>query len=133
MTFSEWEEFLLHLTPEEIVWRVPWLDLPDMTIHSAGFGRVVILGTSGFTFYIPGRFLRQLGVSQGRTRAGIEDFEIPPFTVQRAMAFQRRWGNRELVAADPEFFPGLDSSYLTWLHRDLAERERNNINNSDSD
>ncbi len=81
MTTKEWNEFMEALALEEIFWRVPWLDLADMTFHSAGYDRVVIPGMTSYTFYIPGCFLHQLGVSPGRTRARIEGFETLPFTV----------------------------------------------------
>ncbi|KAI8530015.1 hypothetical protein RHMOL_Rhmol11G0021100 [Rhododendron molle] len=67
---------------EEVDWRCPWQDLPDMAIHFAGFERMVIAGLTSFTFYIPGRMLRQLGLSQGQNRAGTEDFCIPNFSAQ---------------------------------------------------
>ena len=100
-----------------------------MTLHSAGYGRVVIPGMSGFTFYILGRFFHQLGVSQGRTRAGIDGFNTSPFTIQRVIAFQHRWGNRGILAADPDFSTGLTNWYITWLRADIEARN----NNEDSD
>ncbi|KAI8542757.1 hypothetical protein RHMOL_Rhmol08G0164400 [Rhododendron molle] len=79
---ERWFVFLNDLQLEEVVWRCPWLDLPNMVVHSAGFERMVITGLTNFTFYIPGRILRQLGLSQGQNCAGTEDFYIPNFNAQ---------------------------------------------------
>lgn len=130
---EEWEEFLLYMNVNEIVWRIPWLDLPDMTINSAHFHHVIIPSLTCFTYYTPGRFTRQLGTSQGRNSAYFAAFEIPPFTIQRLSSFQRLWGNRTLQAADPEFNPILSRRYLSWLQRDLTARRQANTNSSESD
>jgi hypothetical protein len=73
MDVEEWYEFMQQVQPTEITWRCSWLDLADMAIHSDGFDRMVIVGLTRFTFYIPGRILRRLSISQGdvRIRAGV--------------------------------------------------------------
>ncbi|KAI8568949.1 hypothetical protein RHMOL_Rhmol02G0240400 [Rhododendron molle] len=64
---------------------------------------MVIAGLSSFTFYIPGRILRQLGISQGSHQAGVETFHVPAFTAQNLIGYEHNWGLRELGGADPGF------------------------------
>ncbi|KAI8524695.1 hypothetical protein RHMOL_Rhmol13G0168400 [Rhododendron molle] len=91
---------------EDIVWRCPWLNLPEMTVSSAGFKRVVLAGLTSFTFYIPGQTLRQLGTTQGNRRFGREHFELPTFEDHNLQIYKYSWNNRELEG------PLLDS--ITW-------------------
>ncbi|KAI8572064.1 hypothetical protein RHMOL_Rhmol01G0169500 [Rhododendron molle] len=64
---------------------------------------MVIVGLSSFTFYVPGRILWQLGISQGTHRAGMETFQILAFTAQNLTGYEHNWGLRELSGADPNF------------------------------
>ncbi|KAI8549190.1 hypothetical protein RHMOL_Rhmol06G0007100 [Rhododendron molle] len=88
MSIYEWYTFMNEMSPHEIVWRHEALNIPDMATNSAGFERMVIVGVSNFTFYIPGRILRQLGMSQGLHRAGIVNFHIPAFTAQNLVGYE---------------------------------------------
>ncbi|KAI8568262.1 hypothetical protein RHMOL_Rhmol02G0184300 [Rhododendron molle] len=58
LTVDIWYAFLNDMQSEDIVWRCPWLNLPAMTVKSAGFKRLILAGLTSFTFYIPGRTLR---------------------------------------------------------------------------
>ncbi|KAI8542640.1 hypothetical protein RHMOL_Rhmol08G0153500 [Rhododendron molle] len=89
MSTKEWIRFMNEQSPEEITWRHEVLDIPDMAVKSAGYDQVVIAGLSSFTFYIPGRILRQLGISQGSHRAGAESFHVPAFTAQNLIGLTR--------------------------------------------
>ncbi|KAI8542869.1 hypothetical protein RHMOL_Rhmol08G0173600 [Rhododendron molle] len=82
MSTEDWYAFMNNLSPQEIVWRHRALEIPDMALNSAGYERMVIVGLSSFTFYILGRILRQLGISQGLNRDGVEPFHLPVFTAQ---------------------------------------------------
>ncbi|KAI8568929.1 hypothetical protein RHMOL_Rhmol02G0239000 [Rhododendron molle] len=72
---------------------------------------MVTAGLSSFTFYIPSRILRQLGISQGSHRAGVETFHIPAFTAQNLTGYEHNWGLRELGGADPNFSTELTNRY----------------------
>ncbi|KAI8574625.1 hypothetical protein RHMOL_Rhmol01G0368700 [Rhododendron molle] len=94
MSTEDWHAFMSRLAPHEIVWRHGALDIPDMAMNSAGFERMVIAGLTSFTFYIPGRILRQLGISQGLNRAGVESFHLPEFTAHNLTGYKHNWGLR---------------------------------------
>ncbi|KAI8534992.1 hypothetical protein RHMOL_Rhmol10G0140300 [Rhododendron molle] len=85
MSIEGWIRFMNEMSPQEIIWRHEELDIPDMAVNSAGFERMGIAGLSSFTFYIPGRILRQLGISQGSHRAGMETFHTPAFIAQNLL------------------------------------------------
>ncbi|KAI8530075.1 hypothetical protein RHMOL_Rhmol11G0027000 [Rhododendron molle] len=93
MSTEEWYTFMNEMSLHEIVLRHEALNIPDMTTNSVGFERVVIAGLSNFTFYIPSRILRQLGMSQNLNRVGVESFHIPAFTAQ-SMATKHRLKHR---------------------------------------
>lgn len=48
--YKQWFE---SLASEDVVWRCPWYDLPDMTSCNMNFLRVMLTGLSKITFYIP--------------------------------------------------------------------------------
>ncbi|KAI8555278.1 hypothetical protein RHMOL_Rhmol05G0162600 [Rhododendron molle] len=78
----EWYVFLHDMQSDDIIWRCPWLNMHEMAVISASFERMVIAGLASFTFYIPGRTLRQLGMSQGLHKTGIENFQLSNFDIQ---------------------------------------------------
>ncbi|KAI8563790.1 hypothetical protein RHMOL_Rhmol03G0136400 [Rhododendron molle] len=79
LLIKEWYAFLNDMQSKDIVWRSPWLNLPEMTVSSARFKRVVLAGLTSFTFYIPGWILCQLGTNQDNRRFGREHFELLTF------------------------------------------------------
>ena len=123
MSEEDWFVFMQQITPNEIVWRHGALDIADMATNSAGFERMVIAGLTSFTSYIPGRILRQLGISQGLHRAGTEAFHIPAFTAQNLIGYEHNWGSRQLGGADPAFSTKLKRRYKAWLRKDIARRQ----------
>ena len=123
MLEGEWFVFMQQIAPSEIVWRHGALNIADMATNSAGFERMVIAGLSSFTFYIPGRILRQLGMSQGLVRAGEETFHIPAFSAQNLTGYEHNWGLRQLGGADPDFSTKLKHRYKAWLRKDIARRQ----------
>jgi hypothetical protein len=123
MNADEWYAFMMEMRPEEIVWRCPWLGLGEMTVFSEGFDRVVIAGLTSFTFYIPGRVLRQLGIPQGMVRITVGDFHLPRFTAQTLNGYKRLWGDRSLQEESPDFTTRLRRQYRQWLRADVQARE----------
>lgn len=63
-TVADWIDFLASLEDDDIVWRCHWLPLTAMAVSTMGAKRVVLAGLNQFTFYIPLRILRQLGIRQ---------------------------------------------------------------------
>ncbi|KAI8551024.1 hypothetical protein RHMOL_Rhmol06G0152700 [Rhododendron molle] len=88
LLIEEWYAFLNDMQSEDIVWRCPWLNLPEMTVSSVGFKRVVLAGLTSFTFYIPGQTLRQLGTNQKNRCFGREHFELPTFDHHNLQAYE---------------------------------------------
>lgn len=93
-----------------------------MTVTSAGFERVVIAGLASFTFYIPGRILRRLGMSQGNHRSGTEYFQPPDFDARNLYNYQCSWNDRVLEGPLPSFKTWLESRYVKWLHEEVMAR-----------
>ncbi|KAI8572066.1 hypothetical protein RHMOL_Rhmol01G0169700 [Rhododendron molle] len=112
----------LLLQSEDIVWRCPWLNLPVMTVNSAGFKRGVLTGLTSFTFYILGRTLRQLGTSQESRCFGRERYELPTFDDCNLQCYEHSWSNRELEEPLPNPITWLESGYVKWLHREVKAR-----------
>ncbi|KAI8550534.1 hypothetical protein RHMOL_Rhmol06G0114600 [Rhododendron molle] len=112
----------LLLQSEDIVWRCPWLNLSEMTVSSAGFKRVVLAGLTSFTFYIPGRTLRQLGTNQENRRFGREHFELPTFENHNLLVYEYSWNNRELEEPLLDSITWLESRYVKWLHKKVKAR-----------
>ncbi|KAI8572061.1 hypothetical protein RHMOL_Rhmol01G0169200 [Rhododendron molle] len=109
LMIEEWYAFLNDMQSEDIVWRCPWLNLPAMTVNSARFKRVIFAGLASFTFYIPGRTLRQLGTSQESRRFGRERFGLPTFDGHNLQAYEYSWTNRELEEPLPDPITWLES------------------------
>ncbi|KAI8535787.1 hypothetical protein RHMOL_Rhmol10G0201200 [Rhododendron molle] len=124
LLIEEWYAFLNDMQSEDIVWRCPWLNLPVMTVNSAGFKRVVLAGLMSFTFYIPGRTLCQLGTSQESRCFGKERFELPTFDDHNLQAYEYSWSNREQEEPLPDPITWLESRYVKWLHREVKARSR---------
>ncbi|KAI8568217.1 hypothetical protein RHMOL_Rhmol02G0180900 [Rhododendron molle] len=123
MPMEDWYALMNNMSPHEIVWRHRALNILDMATNSAGFARMVIARLSSFTFYIPGRILRQLGMSQGLNRAGVEAFHVPAFTAQNLTGYEHNWGLRQLEGADPDFSTTLKHRYKAWLRKEVAKRQ----------
>ena len=121
---DEWFAFLNDMQNKDIVWRCPWLNLTEMTLCSAGYNRVVIAGLTSFTYYIPGRTLRQLGRSQGYHRYGAEDFELPVFDGWHLLDYEDRWNNRIVREPNPGFKTWLERRYIRWLSTEVEARRR---------
>ncbi|KAI8574624.1 hypothetical protein RHMOL_Rhmol01G0368600 [Rhododendron molle] len=120
----EWYVFLHDLQSNDYVWRCPWLIMPEMAVNTTGLERVIIAGLANFTFYIPGHFLRQLGLSQGLHRAGIKDFQLPVLDVPALREYQRNWRNGVLEGPSPDFVDWLDDRYVAWLRAEIEARPR---------
>ncbi|KAI8550575.1 hypothetical protein RHMOL_Rhmol06G0117800 [Rhododendron molle] len=110
------------LQSEDIVWRCPWLNLPAMTVNSVGFKRVILARLMSFTFYIPGRTLRQLGRNQENRCFGRERFGLPTFDSHNLQAYKYSWNNRELEEPLPDPITWLESRYVKWLHKEVKAR-----------
>jgi hypothetical protein len=123
MNADEWYTFMMEMRPEEIAWRCPWLGLEEMTVYSEGFDRVVIAGLTSFTFYIPGRVLRQLGIPQRMVCLTAGDFRLPNFNAQTLRGYKRRWSHRALEGVSPDFTTRLRRQYRQWLRADVQARE----------
>ncbi|KAI8560173.1 hypothetical protein RHMOL_Rhmol04G0235500 [Rhododendron molle] len=97
-----------------------------MAAHSDGFDRIVIAGLASFTFYIPGRILRQLGISQENNRVSTGNFRLPNFNAQILGGYQRRWGLGGIQTEDAKFTPRQKNRYKKWLRAEVEPRQ--NIN-----
>ncbi|KAI8538464.1 hypothetical protein RHMOL_Rhmol09G0106100 [Rhododendron molle] len=117
-----WYVILHDIQSNDYVWICPWLNMPEMAINSTGFERVLFASLASFTFYIPGRILRQLGITQGLQRAGIEDFQLPDFNSPTLRDYQRYWRNGVLEGPSPDFVDWLDSRYVAWLRVEIKAR-----------
>ncbi|KAI8529895.1 hypothetical protein RHMOL_Rhmol11G0010300 [Rhododendron molle] len=122
LLIKEWFAFLNDMQFEDIVWRCPWLNLPEMTVNSTGFERVVIAGLTGFTFYIPGCIFCQLGMSQGNQRFGTEDFEPLDFDAPKLHNYRCSWNNMDLEGPFRDFRTMLENCCMKWLHEDVMAR-----------
>ena len=122
MGTADWVAFLRQMRSEEIVWRCDWLHLGEMALSSANYRRVVIPSLSQFTYYIPGRFLRQLGLVQENYKAGIEDLRLPHLTVQTVRAFEREWPHRVLAEGGVGGSTELEERYRSRLRTDIHRR-----------
>ncbi|KAH7864514.1 hypothetical protein Vadar_030429 [Vaccinium darrowii] len=121
-----WTRVLSQLTEEVISWRLTWIDLPDMAISNMGRQRVILAGLTRWTFYVPNRILRQLGVRQVPPPAGPEDFVLPNFNVATFRAYQSNWRERTTIPRD--LYPSvlLPTRYKRWLTRDIEARDNGN-------
>jgi hypothetical protein len=116
-----WFRVLSQLTEEVITWRLTWLNTPVMSVSNMGRQRMVLAGLTCWTFYIPNRILRQLGVRQ--TVLPPENFVVPNLNFATFRAYQNTW--RERVTIPKEQYPSVNLSdrYVRWLIRDIETRE----------
>ncbi|KAI8542265.1 hypothetical protein RHMOL_Rhmol08G0125400 [Rhododendron molle] len=117
-----WSMILHDMQSDDFVWRCPWLIMPDMAVNTTGLERVIIAGLTSFTFYIPGRILRQLGISQGLHQAGIEEFHLPDFNVPSLREYRRLWRQGVLEGPSPDFVDWLDGRYVARLRAEIQAR-----------
>ena len=82
-----WRETMADIGIHSIVWRGYGLDIEYSAVQTAGFYRMVIPGMKSFTFYIPMRTLRQLGVNQEVPADDSVIFELPGFNVRTLQHF----------------------------------------------
>ena len=87
---------------------------------------MVLVGLTQWTFYIPNRILRQLGVRQVSPPAGPEDFVIPNFNVATFRAYQNNWRERATIPGDPYPSVLLPARYKRWLIKDIEARANGN-------
>jgi hypothetical protein len=116
-----WFRVLSRLTEEIIAWRVAWLDSPAMTTSNMGRQRVILAGLSCWTFYIPNRILRQLGVRQKIPPS--ENFVMPNHNFATFRAYQNTWRERVTIPRDQYPSVNLSERYVRWLIRDMETRE----------
>ncbi|KAI8568253.1 hypothetical protein RHMOL_Rhmol02G0184000 [Rhododendron molle] len=107
---------------ETIAWRCRWLDLPPMTVHYMGPQWVVLAGLGAFTFYIPYRIQRQLGLRQEGPAEVLVDVVLPFFGHSVLCHYQRFWRTREMTDAHPYPSVAMRGSYRKWLRMDIAAR-----------
>ena len=99
-----------------------------MTVSNMGRHRVVLAGLSGWTFYIPYRILRQLGVDQLIPSVYPEAFVAPNFNHATIQAYQRTWRERMTVPRDQHPSIVLSGRYKRWLAQEIEARENRNQN-----
>ncbi|KAF7136629.1 hypothetical protein RHSIM_Rhsim08G0127600 [Rhododendron simsii] len=118
------EELWVHrfhqVTEEMIAWRTNWADLPVMALSNMGRSRMMLAGMFGWTFYIPYRILRQLGVRQ--TMPPHEYFIMPPFKFSTCRFYQHTWRARVTIPRDPYPSVLLPQNYENWLIQDIEAR-----------
>ncbi|KAI8568252.1 hypothetical protein RHMOL_Rhmol02G0184000 [Rhododendron molle] len=119
---AEWVDFLRRRRAETIAWRCRWLDLPPMTVHYMGPQWVVLAGLGAFTFYIPYRIQRQLGLRQEGPAEVLVDVVLPFFGHSVLCHYQRFWRTREMTDAHPYPSVAMRGSYRKWLRMDIAAR-----------
>ncbi|KAI8568246.1 hypothetical protein RHMOL_Rhmol02G0184000 [Rhododendron molle] len=119
---DKWVDFLRRRRAETIAWRCRWLDLPPMTVHYMGPQWVVLAGLGAFTFYIPYRIQRQLGLRQEGPAEVLVDVVLPFFGHSVLCHYQRFWRTREMTDAHPYPSVAMRGSYRKWLRMDIAAR-----------
>ena len=93
-----------------------------MTVHYMGPQWVVLAGLEAFTFYIPYRIQRQLGLRQEVPAEVIVDVVLPLFRHSVLCHYQRFWRTHEVTDAHPYPTVAVRGSYRKWLRRDIAAR-----------
>ena len=120
-----WRETMADIGIHGIVWRGYGLDIEYSAVQTAGFYRMVIPGMKSFTFYIPMRTLRQLGVNQEVPADDSVIFELPGFNVRTLQRFQLAWEDRHLYHRTLNYYTTMmDPLYESWLRMDVRRRHR---------
>ncbi|KAI8546927.1 hypothetical protein RHMOL_Rhmol07G0157500 [Rhododendron molle] len=83
---------------------------------------VVLAGLGAFTFYIPYRIQRQLGLRQEAPAELLVDVVLSLFNHLVLCHYQRFWRTREVTDAHPYPSVAIRESYRKWLRRDIAAR-----------
>ncbi|KAI8568259.1 hypothetical protein RHMOL_Rhmol02G0184000 [Rhododendron molle] len=86
------------------------------------FEWVVLAGLGAFTFYIPYRIQRQLGLRQEGPAEVLVDVVLPFFGHSVLCHYQRFWRTREMTDAHPYPSVAMRGSYRKWLRMDIAAR-----------
>ena len=123
---SSWVQVLSQLKKDTISWRLNWMDRPTMTVSNMGRHRVILASLSGWTFYIPYRILRQLGVDQSIPLVYPEAFVAPNFNHATIQAYQRTWRERVIVPGDRNPSIVLSGRYKRWLAQEIEARKNGN-------
>ncbi|KAI8568249.1 hypothetical protein RHMOL_Rhmol02G0184000 [Rhododendron molle] len=77
---------------------------------------------ASFTFYIPYRIQRQLGLRQEGPAEVLVDVVLPFFGHSVLCHYQRFWRTREMTDAHPYPSVAMRGSYRKWLRMDIAAR-----------
>ncbi|KAI8568258.1 hypothetical protein RHMOL_Rhmol02G0184000 [Rhododendron molle] len=98
--------------------RAEWVDF----LRRRGPQWVVLAGLGAFTFYIPYRIQRQLGLRQEGPAEVLVDVVLPFFGHSVLCHYQRFWRTREMTDAHPYPSVAMRGSYRKWLRMDIAAR-----------
>jgi hypothetical protein len=118
-TAEAWTEWLQSLESSSINWRCPWYDIPETTVSNKKLEWVVCAGLKGFSFYLPGRIMRQLGQTQQIEAATISATPSPGINRERLKYYRLTWHERKTVSPNPNFSVDLDDAYVAWLTNDV--------------
>ncbi|KAF7137980.1 hypothetical protein RHSIM_Rhsim07G0153600 [Rhododendron simsii] len=115
-----WVQRFHQATEEVIAWQTNWADLPIVALSNMGRSRMMLVGMTGWTFYIPYRILHQLGIRQSMP---LHDyFSMPYFKFYTCNFYQRTWGARVTIPRDPYPSVLLPQNYESWLIQDVEAR-----------
>ena len=99
-----------------------------MAVSNMGRQWMVLAGLTSWTFYIPNRILRQLGVRQVLPPVDPENFVLPNFNFATLRAYQNNWRERMIITKEPYPSVLLPGRYKRWLVIDIETRENGNNN-----
>ena len=100
--------------------------LPDHDGEQLGTSSDCSAGLTCWTFYIPYRILRQLGVGQAIPLVDLENFVMPNFNHATIQAYQRTWRERVTVPRDQNPNIVLSGRYKRWLAQEIEARKNGN-------
>lgn len=119
-TVEGWKQWFSTLMANDINWLCSRSVVPDMAIKNMNFKRMAIVGLTSFTFYIPCRFLRQLGNDQGLPPVELEPSFNP--SLKSVSHYKKSWPSRQKLAKKEAFNSGLEERYVEWLEEEIKEK-----------
>ena len=121
-TRGGWINFIGSLVPELIEWQSKWLGIESSIIEIMNTGRAPIAGLNGFTFYIPFRITRQMGVRPSMTLLNRNPHEMPGNDHTSLTRYSLGHESRRSVDSNSYSSILLPSRYKKWLLKDLESR-----------
>ena len=120
-SLEQWIEWIGSFSEELIQWRCEWLGIETSAFEFMNTGMVPIAGLTRFTFYIPFRIQRQLGLIPDLLLMNMDPAPMPPNDQRSFDQYSQVLHLRQYF--DAEFCTvHMGGDYKRWLRGDLRRR-----------